>query len=520
MPLGRILTTVLRPFRAVSRARADLADVAAAARQARPIQARYAAAEYSDEMAMHWGHADALDADASNSLAVRKRAREHSRLERANNGYAAGVVRTHANYVVGRGPSLRMETANPAFNAMVEERWRQWAKAVGLGRKLRTACKAKTGDGEAFIQIVTNPRVAHKVKLDLRPLECDQVSSPWVPYQDEGRIDGVRFDQWGNPLEYEVLRYHPGGLLASRLESRMVPARFMCHWYQEDRPQQHRGVPECISTLPLCGKGRRYREAVIAAAETAADFAAVLEMGAPNNEPDEVRPFSSIPIERRMMVATPAGAKLAQMRAEQPTTTYEAFSRSIVAEEARPMSMPFSIAGCDSRGNSFSGTQNDHLIYYQAVDPDRADCEEMALDKIFAVWFEEAAETYGWAVPATPAPRHGWNWPPMPQVDAEKAADADKAELGLGVPPSVIASRRGHDFDDWVAQGAKDYGISEAEYRAKIFDSNFAQPGAAAPKDGGNGDAKNNGNGSSASSNGKTPPSRNGNGQSRFAGSM
>ncbi len=479
-----LLGNIRRIFTSTRWARPDIADLANQV-TTRLMQMRYAAASDDPEMATHWGRADALDADAANSLAVRKRARERSRLEQANNGYAIGMNRTNANYTVGRGPTLRMETGNSNFNAMVEARWLSWCNAVGFARKLRTACKAKTGDGEAFLQVASNPNVAHEVKLDVAELECDQVSSPFLPYGEVGRIDGVRFDRFGNAIEYEVMEQHPGGLWAGASNrSRMVPARFMCHWYAADRPRQHRGMPECVSTLPLFGQGRRYREAVIAAAETAADFAAMLEMDAGNDGPDEVRPFSSIPIERRMLVATPAGAKLSQMKAEQPATTYEMFNRSIVAEEARPMSMSYSIAACDSSGNSFSGTQNDHLIYYQEVDTERADCELQVLDKVFTLWFHEAVNRYGWAVPDSPAPRHEWDWPPMPQVDAAKAAQADKEELAIGVPPTVVFGRRGLDFEDVVQIGAADYGITEDEYRAKLLGTNFVKAGAPAPPNG------------------------------------
>lgn len=448
------------------------------------MQARYSAAGDDEEMATRWAQADALDADTANSLTVRKRLRERSRLERANNGYSAGIHRTHANYVIGRGPSLRMQTGSPGFNAMIEARWQQWCRATGFVRKLRTACKAKTGDGEAFLEIVVNPGVADVVKLDLRPLECDQVTTPDPPYGEPRRIDGLWFDEYGNPEAYEVVEYHPGSQWSgwSNQAARLVPARSMLHWFSEERPGQHRGVPDDAATLQLHAQSRRFREAVIAAAETAADYAAMLEMSAGNDDPDFAEPFTTLPIEKRMLVATPAGAKLSQMKAEHPPTTYEMFMRSLIAEEARPLSMSYSIAACDSAGNSFSGTQNDHLIYYQAVDVERSDCELLVLDKLFAVWFELARAVYVWSVPGTPSPRHGWTWPPMPQVDAEKAAKSDKGELEIGIPPTVIAGRRGYDFEDLVQQGARDYGITEDEYRSRMLGAAFQKAGAAAPQ--------------------------------------
>jgi capsid protein len=464
--------------------RPEIAELAATVRQLKAMEARYAAASDPEEMVTHWAQADALDADTANSLAIRKKLRERSRLESGNNGYSCGMVRTNANYVIGRGPTLRMQTGSPTFNAMIEARWQSWCNAVGFARKLRTVCKAKTGDGEGFLEVVGNPGVAHAVKLDVRGLECDQVTTPSLAYGELNHIDGLIFDELGNPLTYEVVPYHPGSQWSawSNQRAREVPARFMLHWFGEERPGQHRGVPDATSTLPLHGQSRRYREAVIAAAETAADFAAILEMAATNEGPDEVRPFSTLPIEKRMLVAGPAGAKLSQLRAEQPPTAYKDFNRSLIAEGARPLSMSYSIAACDSSGNSFSGTQNDHLIYYQAVDVERADCELLVLDKLFAVWFELAVPTYVWSVPNSPPPRHVWTWPPMPQVNPVMAAKADKAELELGIPPTVIIGRRGFDFEDMVRQGARDYGITEDEYRARVLGAAFQKAGAAAPQ--------------------------------------
>ncbi len=71
-------------------------------------------------------------------------------MKSGNNGYAEGIVRTHANYLIGCGPSLRMQTDNQQYNRLVETAWDEWCKAAKLRRKLWAMSHAKTQDGEAF----------------------------------------------------------------------------------------------------------------------------------------------------------------------------------------------------------------------------------------------------------------------------------------------------------------------------------------------------------------------------------
>ena len=134
---------------------------------------------------------------------------------------------------------------------------------------------AKATDGESFAMLTANPAVDSPVKLDVRLVEADRVTSPDLA--GGNAVDGIRFDAWGNPAVYHVLREHPGGTdLRAINDADPVPAQGMLHWFRADRPGQHRGVSELTAALPLFAQLRRYTLAVLGAAETAADFAAVM----------------------------------------------------------------------------------------------------------------------------------------------------------------------------------------------------------------------------------------------------
>ena len=137
-------------------------------------------------------------------------------------------------------------------------------------------------------------------------------------------IDGIQFDADGNPLSYDVLREHPGDVTFTIDEEfDTVPAAAVLHYFRCDRPGQIRGIPDITPALPLFAQLRRFTLAVLAAAETAADFAGILYTDAPaNGEADAAEPFEPIELEKRMLLTMPGGWKMAQMRSEQPSTTY------------------------------------------------------------------------------------------------------------------------------------------------------------------------------------------------------
>ena len=81
-----------------------------------------------------------------------------------------------------------------------------------LAEKLRTMRMAQAEVGEVFAMLVANPKVDSPIKLDLRLIEADQVMTPVLLAARSGsagdRRDHLR--RHGNPIEYHVLKRHPG----------------------------------------------------------------------------------------------------------------------------------------------------------------------------------------------------------------------------------------------------------------------------------------------------------------------
>lgn len=433
------------------------ADVRALAR--RRVWAGFDSAETNDNNRRHWVRADALSADAAASPEVRRTLRNRARYEVANNSYARGIVLTLANDSVGTGPRLQMLSDDPGINSTVENSFHSWAKAVGLAQKLRTMRMARAQDGEAFAILAFNPFVEHDVHLDILLVEADQVATPWRHIQDKHEVDGIVLDQYGNPVAYRVMKNHPGGPFRKVVDDyETVPASDMIHIFRQDRPGQHRGIPEITPALPLFAQLRRFTLAVLSAAEAAADFSGILYTDAPaNGEAEQVEPMDLIELERNMLMTMPGGWKMSQVEPMQPTTTYAEFKKEILNEIARCLNIPFNIAAGNSSGYNYASGRLDHQTYFKSIRVDQAFTASVVLDRILTAWLREYAVLARNLDLMRGIPPHQWFWDGFEHVDPAKEARAQEIRLRNNTTTLAFEyARQGKDWEMELRQRAKE----------------------------------------------------------------
>ena len=429
------------------------------------VRARYDAAVTTDDNRRHWANADGLSPNASNSAEVRRILRNRARYETANNSYARGIVLTLAHDVVGTGPRLQMLTADSDANRRIEHAFMMWARSVHLAEKLRTMRMARATDGESFAVLTNNPRLNTEVQLDLRLIEADQVTTPDLDRLSTIAVDGIVFDGSGNPIEYHILRNHPGdSFYSARSDYERIPASSVLHWFRADRPGQTRGVPDIMPALPLFAQLRRFTLAVLSAAETAADFAGILYTDAPaNGEADAAEPFEPIELEKRTLVTMPGGWKMAQLQAEQPATSYKEFKQELLNEIARCLNMPLNIALCNSSQYNYASGRLDHQTYYRAIRVDQSHLERVVLDRILAAWLDEAALLPD-LLPTGLGPfaqwPHQWFWDGHEHVDPAKEANAQATRLtSYTTTLADEYAKRGQDWETQLRQRAKEIAL-------------------------------------------------------------
>ncbi len=417
------------------------------------IRARYDAAQTTEANRKHWANADGLSADAAASPEIRRILRNRTRYEAANNSYAAGIVATLANDVVGTGPRLQVLTDDPEANNAIEQAFGAWALAVNLADRLRTMRMARAHSGECFAKLVSNPAVPGPVKLDLALVEADRVTGPAWGTLAPDEVDGIVYDAAGNPVAYRVLKEHPGDR-SLNLEQETLPASKVVHYFMPSRPEQSRGIPDLVPALPLFAQLRRYTIAVLSAAETAANFAGTVETDAPaNGEADPVEPMDTIELEANSLLTLPAGWKMSQVRPEQPATTYGEFKREILNEIARCLNMPFNVAAGNSSGYNYASGRLDHQTYFKSIRIDQAHMARMVLARILAEWFDEAKLIESLVPPrvrALEALPHQWFWDGNEHVDPAKEATAQATRLANHT--TTLASEYARHDKDWEAE--------------------------------------------------------------------
>lgn len=451
------------------------------------LRGQYDAAQTSTDNVRHWSNADHLSAKSAMSPGVRRALRERSRYEVANNGYAHGIIETLANYVIGTGPRLQIQTGNPEVNAKIELLFRRWSRAVKLALKLWVMRFSAAESGESFGVMVTNARSRDAVKLDLRVIECDRVASPFPGPGNAAMMgDGIIFDDFDEPVAYTILRQHPGDLSVSQLPDNFdtVRAEYVVHLFKQTRPEQIRGVPETTPTLSLFADLRRFTQAVIAAAETAANHSGVIQTNTPPPEDGSpLQPMDVVEIERRVLLTLPEGWQAQQMKAEQPTTTYSSFKEEILSEAGRPFNMPFNIAAAKSAGYNFASAKLDFAAFYKSIGIDQFNIKEKVLEPLLVAWLNEARMIPGYLPEgfdySEPLP-HEWMWDGTEQLDPREAGSkATGLAAGIDTLPRLFATR-GQDYEAEQIAAAKSFGLSLAEYRKLLVIKTFGNPLAAA----------------------------------------
>jgi capsid protein len=419
--------------------------------------------------------ADTLSADAALSPTIRHRIAVRARYETANNGYLDGIVNTLASDVVGTGPRLQLSFNDGKDDGgrldRREQRFAKWAKQARLTAKLKLARRSRVIDGEVFFLKFRDTKLSGPFKTNIRLYEAEQIASSTVDsaIQDTHKdgepieVDGIFYDADGNPTSYRFLKVHPGSNLAGIGESIIHRAENVIHYANIERPGQHRGVSEIASTLTVYNDLRRYRAAVVGAAEVAADLPFLLHTTTPPTDEngDSVQqhldPGTIIEFSRNSGMSLPEGWQVTQLKPEQPTENYSEFVRTQIREAARSLSMPLNVALGDSSQYNYASGRLDHQTYFRRISEDRNEIETVILNVLLGD-FEEADRLF---YPEDYAEGEEvlveWMWDGFAHVDPAKEASALLTRLESGTTSLALeCAKEGRDWKAVTIQRAKE----------------------------------------------------------------
>jgi len=439
------------------------------------VSARFDNARHTPDMMELFRGADNLAATNALNPAVRKTTRDRARYVVGNVPYASSMVETFVTHAVGPWASVtfpRGGIPEDLRNRIVED-FDAWAMATDFWFKVRTMLRAKIVDGETFAIFTTDKKIvtdANKVTLNVRVLECDRVQSYTDMITRENEFDGIRFDENGHPTEYRILKYHPGDYRMIRniqfKAGEWTNAKNVIHYFDVKRPEQVRGISDFVSALDIPALQKSYREAVVQTAITAASISGILHTDqVPECFDDDgtslghcamdVKPNTVFKMQHGSFVTAPEGWDITQLKSEQPTTLYDSFVRSLVAEMASCLNMPVNIAMCDSSQHNFASAKLDHLTYGDKIAAVRSAISVVVLDRVFFAWLEEYAAINRIDAQTLAALRKTeWLFKESANNDVMKDASADNTRLMNGTATyESICGKKGIDARRFIETG-------------------------------------------------------------------
>lgn len=422
------------------------------------LNAKYDAAQTTPENEIHWGMADNLSANAALSRDVRRKLVTRSRYEAENSSFYAGALQDDANAAIGPGPNKRFFFGlGDEIDSSARHLFKSHARLIHLAQKLRLIRQAMMRDGEVFVTRFNNFQLPVDLpQHDLAVIECDRVTAPYEAFSDPDNIDGVLLDRNGVPVQYQVLDRHPGDIdpyLQGEFGAYTpYSAADVIHYAHLTRPGQIRGLPVVTPCLNLFAQFRRFKLAVLTAAETAANIAAMLKLdttivsemvaGSAGSSSLILEDDELFEIVRGAMPALPPGYSLEQMKAEQPTTTLDMFEKTLLREIARPFGQTYSVMAGDSSDSNMSSGNLDVRRWWDFIEPERGTFDEVVLDRHTAWWWEDqrripssrSSNSLPLSARLIDRPRNRTTWSTrFKHNDPAKVAKADEVYHSLGL---------------------------------------------------------------------------------------
>ncbi len=436
------------------------------------VRGRYDAAQTNHLNQRHWANADNLSSDQANNPAVRRTLRERARYEVANNSYLGGMVETFANEVIGTGARMEFLDPDPAVNFQVEAAWEMWYEEIGGAEKTRMMFKTSVGEGEAFMVEVNGDNPKSKIKLDYMLLDAERCTNSQHGFGVLGPddIDGIRINKFGKPITYDFLENHPGSsttFIKTFGKTKRIRADHVIHFFKPTRPEQHRGVPEITSALPLGSKMRSFTLSTLEAAKIASTFSGVLHTtgaayadalskGGADGQ-GGFNPMEEFALDNGMFLTLPEGWDMRQVTAEHPTTTYRDFKRAIIAEMARSLLMPYNVAAGDSSGYNFASGRLDRLTWRKVLAIRQKQVERVMLFEMFMSWWNEATFIEGVLPNKTTRfgymPKFKWFFDGDVAIDPQKESKSDETDLKSGASTlATVFARKGKNWKEELLQ--------------------------------------------------------------------
>jgi len=434
--------------------------------------------------------------------------RERSRDLYMGTPLATGALKTLRTNVVGQGLRVSPEVdAEPLglsddeadrWESSVAREFSRWAdtqlcdaaRTATFGELQGLALLSTLMSGDCFVFLPTvegQPGALYDLRVQL--IEGDRVCTPPIGQRAavKGNLfAGVELGGRGEPLAYHVAKYHPGDSLGvsgwtvvgeagelHRVQNtwQRVPAfgaetgrRNVLHLFEQERPEQRRGIPVLAPVMQALKQLGRYTDAELMAAVVSGFFTAFIQsesasvptgLGIASTEQIDSSDANTVEMGPGAVVGLRPGESVTLGNPTRPNTAFDGFVQSVLRQIGSALELPHELI-VKHFTSSYSASRAAMLEAWKMFRSRRAWLISRLCQPVYEEWLAEAVARGRVVAPgffSDPAVRAAWSqaewYGPAPgQLDPLKEANAAvvRVENGLSTRTREAAELSGADF--------------------------------------------------------------------------
>jgi len=424
---------------------------------------------------------------------ITPRARDLAR----NNSLAHGVLETLVDNIIGSQVRL---SAKPDYMLLgrnrdwarewsknVESRFRSWADTTecDAGRSLtllgitRQLLNSANLNGDALAVPHWLPRPDSIWSTRLQTIESDRLQTPSFLSDNPDMRGGIRVDQYSAPIEYWILKHHPGaadqfGGSDNPADYSRIPAftttgrRRVIHLHDKERSGQSRGVSIFSPVMGDFKTVGKYLSAELQAATVNANVSSYLESDLPPEAIMELfggdvnqaagywksvqDQYHRSPMESNLILTLPVGTKFSSHNTDRPNTAFGGFVEAVFRQIAAGLNLPYELLTKDFSQTTYSSMRAALLEAWRYFKARRRWIKDTLLDPVYELWIEEALnagyiDAPGFYDNKFAYLRSRWIFDGRGWVDPAKEAIAAEIRLRSGL--STFEAESAEQGNDW-----------------------------------------------------------------------
>jgi lambda family phage portal protein len=428
--------------------------------------------------------------------------------EYRNNPIARSAVTTPTLSVIGSGLQMQCridrsvlglsEDECSAWESKTERLFSSWAEHTDADTARREsfyglqqlAFRSYRLSGEVFALLPLVPRPGTICDLRVQLIEADRISTP-ENMSDAGVLhSGIETGNYGEPVAYHIETTPMQPYTAQVRTWSRVPAfgssgrQNVIHIYQQDRPNQRRGISSLAPILISLKKLGQFTDAELTAAVVSSLFTGfitsenealmddltngVVQGGesAEKNKEEEGKPPS---LEAGAMVALRQGEKVEFANPTRPNTAFDGFVGSVLRQVGMALNIPYEVL-IQHFSSSYSASRASIMQAWSYFMTERSMFVSKFCQSVYEEWLWEMILTGQINAPGfiesveirRAYSTAKWHGPIALQIDPVKEAAAAERRLGIGLTniAEETANLTGGNYEDNYYQRSKEIALA------------------------------------------------------------